>query len=78
MLMGKVELKSSLIRILEKLEDEQLLRVIYDFLKQGENRAVGEIWKSLSKDQEKEVYQSYGASENDANLTAWDDIKKKY
>lgn len=76
--MGTVELKSNLIRTLEKIEDEQLLRVIYDFLKQGENHEVGEIWKSLFEDQKKEFYESYEMSENDAYLTAWDDIKKKY
>lgn len=76
--MGTIELKSNLFKILEKIEDEQLLRTIYDFLKQGENAEVGQIWKTLSEDQKKEVYESYEESENDANLTAWEDIKKKY
>ena len=76
--MGTIELKSNLFKILEKIEDEQLLRTIYDFLKQGENTEVGQIWKTLSEDQKKEVYQSYEESESDANLTSWEDIKKKY
>ena len=77
-LMGTVELKSSLLRILEKIEDEELLRTVYDFLKQSQNPEVGKIWESLSEDQRKEVYQSYKDSEDDDNLTSWNDVKKKY
>ena len=76
--MGTIELKSDLHRILDKIEDEQLLRTIYDFLKQGENTEVGQIWKTLTEDQKKEVYASYEESQDDKNLTSWEDIKKKY
>jgi hypothetical protein len=76
--MSTIELKTNLLRILEKIEDEQLLRTIYDFLKQGENTKTGQIWKSLSEDQKKEVYESYEESEHDTNLTNWNEIKKKY
>jgi uncharacterized beta-barrel protein YwiB (DUF1934 family) len=76
--MGTIELKSDLLRILNKIEDEQLLRTIYDFLKQGENDEVGQIWKTLSDEQKNEVYASYEESQDDANLTSWEDIKKKY
>ena len=76
--MGTIELKSNLLKILEKIEDEQLLRTIYDFLKQSENSETGQIWKTLTEDQKKEVYQSYEESENDSNLISWEDIKKKY
>lgn len=76
--MGTIELKSDLLRILSKTEDEQLLRAIYDFVKQGENREVGQIWKTLSDKQKKEVYASYEESQHDKNLTPWEDIKKRY
>ena len=76
--MGTIELKSNLLKILDKIEDEQLLRTIYDFLKQAENPETGQIWKTLSEDQKKEVYESYDESENDFNLTNWEEIKPKY
>jgi len=76
--MGTIELKSDLRRILEKIEDEQLLRTIYDFLKQSENAEVGQIWKTLTDDQRKEVYASYEESKDDKNLTSWEDVKKKH
>jgi uncharacterized radical SAM superfamily Fe-S cluster-containing enzyme len=77
-IMGTVELKSDLHRILDTIENEQLLRTIYDFLKQKENAQEGQIWKTLTEEQKKEVYLSYKESENDKNLKSWEDIKKKY
>ena len=76
--MGTTELKSDLFRMLEKVEDEHLLRTLYDFVKQGNNAEVGQIWKTLTDEQKKEVYASYEESADDKNLTNWEDIKKKY
>ena len=75
--MGTVELKSNLYKILDKIENEQLLRTIYDFLKQRENKGEGQIWKTLTEDQKKEVYLSYKESEDDSNLISWDEVNKK-
>jgi uncharacterized beta-barrel protein YwiB (DUF1934 family) len=76
--MGTVELKSNLLKILDKTEDEQLLRTIYDFLKQSENTGEGQMWKSLTEEQKREVYASYEESSDDGDLIPWTDIKKKY
>ncbi len=76
--MGTIELKSDLHKILDKIENEQLLRTIYDFLKQGENSEEGQIWKTLTEQQKKEVYSSYEESEVDTKLIDWESIKKKY
>jgi uncharacterized beta-barrel protein YwiB (DUF1934 family) len=78
MTMGTIELESDLLRILNKIEDEQLLRAIYDFLKQGENTEVGQLWKTLSDEQKNEVYTSYEESKDDAKLSSWEEMKKKY
>jgi hypothetical protein len=75
--MGTIELKSDLHKILDKIDNEQLLRTIYDFLKQRENAVEGQIWKTLSEEQKKEVYSSYQESEDDKNLTDWEDVRKK-
>jgi hypothetical protein len=77
-IMGTIELKSNLHKILDKIEDEQLLRTIYDFLKQGQDAGQGEIWKTLTEEQKKEVYESYAESENDKKLIDWEDIKNKF
>lgn len=51
--MGTIELKSDLRKILDGIEDEQLLRAVYDFLKQHENVEVGQIWKTLTDEQKR-------------------------
>jgi len=76
--MGTTELKSNLHKILDKIENEQLLRTIYDFLKQMENKEEGRIWASLTEEQKKEVYLSYEESENDDVLLDWNSLKKKF
>lgn len=76
--MGTIELKSDLLKILNRIKDEQLLRTVYEFLKEGENTEQGRIWKTLTEDQKKEVYSSYEESQDDKNLIDWEDVKKKY
>lgn len=76
--MGTVEMKSDLHKILDKIENEQLLRTVYDFLKQSENVEEGQIWKTLTEEQKREVYLSYEESQDDKNLIDWEDIKKKF
>jgi hypothetical protein len=75
--MSTLELKSDLHKILEKIDNEQLLRALYDFLKQRENAQEGQIWKTLTEEQKKEVYLSYEESKNDDNLIDWEDVKMK-
>ncbi len=70
--MSTIELKLSLHKILDKIDNEQLLRTIYDFLKQHEHAHEGEIWKILTEEQKKEVYLSYEESEHDSNLKSWE------
>jgi len=57
--MGTVEMKSDIHKILDKIENEQLLRTIYDFLQQSENAQAGQIWKTLTEEQKREMYSSY-------------------
>lgn len=76
--MSTIELKSDLHKIVDKIENEQLLRAIYDFLKQGENEQEGQIWNTLTEEQKNEVYLSYKESQDDKNLIDWETVKKKY
>ncbi len=76
--MSTAELKSDLSKMLEKIDDEQLLRTIYEFLKQGIDEEEGKFWKTLTEDQKRRVYESYEQSKDAKNLIAWETIKKKY
>ncbi|MFZ6010539.1 MAG: hypothetical protein ACOYXT_09340 [Bacteroidota bacterium] len=76
--MGTIELKDSLHKILDKIENEQLLRTIYDFLRENEKTKEGQIWSGLTDQQRKEVYLSYDESNDDKNLLPWEAVKQKY
>jgi hypothetical protein len=76
--MGTIELQSDLHKILDRIENEQLLRTIYDFLKQRETAKEGQIWKKMTDQQKEEVYLSYEESHDDMKLIDWDTVKKKY
>jgi len=75
--MGTIELKSSLHKMVDKINNEELLRTLYDFLKIRENDEEGQIWKTLTEDQKKEVFLSYEESEDEKNLISWDEVKKR-
>lgn len=75
--MGTIGLKSNLYKMVDKIDDKQLLHAIYDFLKQRMSSEEGQIWKSLTEEQKEEVYLSYQESENEDSLIEWGDVRKK-
>ena len=75
--MGTAELRSNLHKIVDRIEDERLLRAIYSFLNERENSEEGKMWTSLTEEQKKEVLQSYDESEDDSNLISDDDLWKE-
>jgi hypothetical protein len=76
--MNAIELKSNLHEILDRIENEQLLRTVLDFLKQSEMTNEGNIWKALTEEQKNEVYLSYEESQDESLLIDWEIVKKKY
>ncbi|MBX2894097.1 MAG: hypothetical protein KF763_01550 [Cyclobacteriaceae bacterium] len=74
--MSTLELKSDLHKILDEIENEELLKAIYDFLKQPGNSK--SFWDNLTEAQKQEVYLSYKESEENENLISWDNLKNKY
>jgi hypothetical protein len=77
-MMGTIELKNNLHKIVDRIEDEQLLRAIYSFLEKRENSEDGQMWKQLTEEQKKEVLQAYEESEDDTNLIEDKDIWKRF
>ncbi len=76
--MQATKLKSELHKILEGIENEQLLQTVYDFLSQSQRAVDGDVWSKLTEEQKREVYLSYEESEDDKKLIDWDTVKKKY
>jgi hypothetical protein len=76
--MGTAELKSNLHKMVDRIEDERLLKAIYSFLNERENSEEGKMWNSLTEQQKKEVLQAYDESEDDSNLMNDKDIWKEF
>lgn len=72
--MKTTKLKSSIHQIIDRIESEQLLETIYDFLKTRETTKPGEIWNSLTDEQKKEVMLSFEESEEEKNLVKIDEV----
>ena len=75
--MSTTEIKTNLHKIVDRIEDERLLRVIYDFLDVREKSNEGQLWKTLTTEQQQEVLQVYEDSENDSNLIDDEDVWRK-
>ncbi len=77
--MSTTEIKADLHKIVDRIEDERLLRVILDFLEVREKSTEGQLWKELSPEQQQEVLQAYDDSEDDSNLIddkeVWKNLK---
>lgn len=76
--MASTALKSSLHAQLGRMENEQLLRSVHDFLVEHEQAKEGQIWKTLTEEQKREVYASYAESEEEQNFISWKKVKEKY
>lgn len=53
--MEALELKSNLHKIIDSIQNEQVLQTLYNFLKLKNNEEEGAIWASLNKEQKQEV-----------------------
>ncbi|HYG01278.1 MAG TPA: hypothetical protein VD927_02480 [Chryseosolibacter sp.] len=75
--MGTIELKAHIHKIVDKIQDEIFLRSIYDFLKVRENSKAGDLWATLSEEQQREVFLAYEESEDEKNLVPGDQVFKR-
>ncbi len=75
--METVELKSSIHKIIDRIQSEQLLQTLYDFLRVHESSKSGQLWNSLTEDQKQEVLLAFEESENEDNLVSRDQVFKK-
>jgi hypothetical protein len=74
--MNTLELKSSIHKTVESIQNEELLQTVYDFLKSKQMNKSGEIWNSLTEEQKNEVRITYEESEDENNLKVVDELFK--
>lgn len=71
------ELKLNIHKIVDGIENEQLLKTLYDFLKVRDTNKSG-YWVSLTEEQKQEVLLAYEESEDETNLVARENVFKKF
>jgi hypothetical protein len=74
--MGSVELKSNIHKMVDGIQNEQLLQTLYDFLKIRATSKPGNLWQSLTEEQRQEVLLSFDESEDENNLINRDKVFK--
>ena len=76
--MGPIKLKSNIHKMIDGIQNEQLLQTLYDFLKIRAVSQPGNLWNSLTEEQKQELLLAYDESEDVNNLINRDEIFKKY
>lgn len=66
--MEALELKFNIHKIIDAIQNKQVLQTLYDFLKFKENEKDGLLWEALDDEQKQEVMLAYHESENEENL----------
>jgi hypothetical protein len=73
-----IELKSNLHKLIDRIEDQRLLRAIYTLLESRGNSEAGRVWQQLTDEQKNEVLQAYDESKDGTNLIENKDIWKDF
>ena len=64
--------------IIDRIDDESLLRQILDWLNQSQNSREGQLWNELTEEQRAETLKSLEESNEPENLITQDEMKKKH
>ena len=76
--MNKTVLKSNLHKLIDQIDNQNLLEEFYKEIKIILERSQGNIWDKLNEDQKKDILLSYEESEIDNNLLDHDTVINKY
>lgn len=71
-----LELKLHIHKIVDGIQNEQLLKAVYDFLKIRENEKPGKLWNTLTEAEKQEVLLAFEESENPKNLVSREKVFK--
>ena len=75
--MSAIDLKLNIHKLVESIHNEQLLRTVYDFLKDKQTEKPGSLWNSLSEKEKNEVLLAFDESDEDSNLIETKQVFKK-
>lgn len=73
-----VQIKDNLHSLIDKIDNDVLLELVYELLDSKNSNTEGELIKSISEVQRKELYESYEDSQDDSNLIDLEQLRAKH
>lgn len=76
--MDLLRLKKDFHKLIDDINNEQLLLEFYSLIRKRIASRDGKLWKSLTKEELEELNLAFEESENPGNLISQEDILRKY
>jgi hypothetical protein len=73
-----IRIKDDLHSLIDKIDNNDLLEMVYKILDSRSKSKEGEIIRSLSEEQKKELYESYDESLDESNLIDLNELRDKH
>lgn len=70
-------LKSSVLQLVQEIENEQLLETLRDFLQFKKINSPGKLWNELPKENQEAIFLALEEAENPANLMSRDEFLQR-
>lgn len=73
-----IRIKDDLHSLIDKIDNDDLLEMVYKILDSRNKSTEGELIRSLSEEQKKELYESYDESQDESNLIDLNELRAKH
>ena len=73
-----IRIKDNLHSLIDKIDNDDLLEIVYKILNSRNIGAEGALIRSLSQEQNKELYESYDESQDESNLIDLNVLRDKH
>ena len=76
--MQTLDLKQDFHKLIDSIDNENLLLGFYELIKKRIKTKEGKLWDTLSKEEQKDLINTFEESKNPDYLISHDEIKKKH
>ena len=73
-----IRIKDNLHSLIDKMDNDDLLEIVYKILNSRNKGTEGELIRNLSEEQKKELYESYDESLDESNLIDLNELRAKH
>jgi len=75
---NSIKIKDNIHSLIDKIDNNELLEIVYQFLNSKAANKEGELLKNLTPVQKKELYEAYNESFDESNLINLENLKVKH